>query len=667
MNENIKLEYVDFNALVTKNSIDKSLNFRCKITDELNNTFTDDEKRWYIGNLYMYLNYHPTEEYPINLENIWKLLGFSNKGNAKNTLINNFKENDDYKISIQKGKNFASAYTEAKNNEENRGGSNREYIMMNIDTFKNFCMSAKTEKAKEIRKYYVKLENIFNTLIKQEMDENKKLLEEKEKLLQEKQQELEKTSYDLKQKEKHINKMLNRKYYNAQKGDVVYLYKDNKHLNESLLKIGRSKNIKNREEAYSNISKSGEIVYMQYCFNSHLTESVLHHILDKYRYNHTSEWFTFTQELAIKTIQSVIAFIDDNMENIDEFIQEIHPVLHNDNTSSLQNIHVPKLKKNKVVSYSVTPLLSKYNKHEYDNQDVLKENDEETYDSNNEETEEFAENQCNNEESEEPEEYKETQGNFEETPEETQGNFEETAYIKCPDPKDFTTFMTLFFDIKQEYYCLNSDLTNAFKFWTGECSVKIAQEFRDVLKTLYKTGIEYVNMKRVNVYRGFKLKDFKFLVEDINDIKDYEQFIIDECDVNYSYRISYNDFFVHFEKYKKKTDSHYTLSYNYKEHIKMYMKKVFTYARVYTHSKHLIGVIGLGLKNNNGIVEKKTTSKKVGNYDRFTHKLLKSWSSLTEASLITKIKRSNLHDKVISHKIIYDFDEYYNTYFKYIE
>jgi len=90
-------------------------------------------------------------------------------------------------------------------------------------------------------------------------------------------------------------------------------------------------------------------------------------------------------------------------------------------------------------------------------------------------------------------------------------------------------------------------------------------------------------------------------------------------------------------------------------------------ARVYTNSKHLIGVIGLGLKNNNGIVEKKTTCKKVGNYDRFTHKLLKSWSSLTEASLMTKIKRSNLHDKVVSHKIIYDYDEYYNTYFKYIE
>ena len=27
----------------------------------------------------MYLNYHPTEEFPINLENVYKLLGFANK------------------------------------------------------------------------------------------------------------------------------------------------------------------------------------------------------------------------------------------------------------------------------------------------------------------------------------------------------------------------------------------------------------------------------------------------------------------------------------------------------------------------------------------------------------------------------------------------------------
>jgi hypothetical protein len=36
--------------------------------------------------------------YPINLENVFKMIGFANKGNAKRTLENNFTKDEDYKI-----------------------------------------------------------------------------------------------------------------------------------------------------------------------------------------------------------------------------------------------------------------------------------------------------------------------------------------------------------------------------------------------------------------------------------------------------------------------------------------------------------------------------------------------------------------------------------------
>lgn len=44
-------------------------------------------------------------------------------------------------------------------------------------------MMAKTQKGKEIRKYYVKLENIYNELMKEEIEEHNKLLEEQQKKL----------------------------------------------------------------------------------------------------------------------------------------------------------------------------------------------------------------------------------------------------------------------------------------------------------------------------------------------------------------------------------------------------------------------------------------------------------------------------------------------------
>jgi hypothetical protein len=81
----IKPTVVNFKELLENNSID--LNFQSKLMDELNINFTEYEHKWYRANLYMYLNYHPTDDYPINLDGVYKMVGFANKGNAKRTLV----------------------------------------------------------------------------------------------------------------------------------------------------------------------------------------------------------------------------------------------------------------------------------------------------------------------------------------------------------------------------------------------------------------------------------------------------------------------------------------------------------------------------------------------------------------------------------------------------
>jgi phage anti-repressor protein len=132
-----------------------------------------------IANLFMYMNYHSTTDYPINLETAVKILGFAHKKNAKRTLENNFIEGEDYKITVLPTEHgqFAS-----------------EEIMLNMDTFKNLCMLVKTPEGKAIRKYYVKLENINNKIVKMEIEEKEALLilekENSEKLLKEKEQQL---------------------------------------------------------------------------------------------------------------------------------------------------------------------------------------------------------------------------------------------------------------------------------------------------------------------------------------------------------------------------------------------------------------------------------------------------------------------------------------------
>jgi predicted hydrolase (HD superfamily) len=59
----IKASTINFNELVF--SKDLSLTLTNSVVKELEENFTNDEQRWYVAQLYMYLNYHPTEDYPI--------------------------------------------------------------------------------------------------------------------------------------------------------------------------------------------------------------------------------------------------------------------------------------------------------------------------------------------------------------------------------------------------------------------------------------------------------------------------------------------------------------------------------------------------------------------------------------------------------------------------
>ena len=63
--------------------------------------------------------------------------------------------------------------------------------MLNVDTFKSLCMLAKTAQGKEIRKYYMKLENVNNKITKEEIENTKKLLDNKQYQLEQTQLELE--------------------------------------------------------------------------------------------------------------------------------------------------------------------------------------------------------------------------------------------------------------------------------------------------------------------------------------------------------------------------------------------------------------------------------------------------------------------------------------------
>ena len=136
---------LDIVNLIEKNPITKlSGTYNSKLLSKIKEEFTETQQQLFVSSFYCYFNYNPKTDFIIDLDNIWKWLGFSQKVRAKELLEKKFIIDIDYKILLSlSGKQ-----------EKTHGGNNKEVFMLNIKTFKLFCIKAGTE-------FYTKLNRIM--------------------------------------------------------------------------------------------------------------------------------------------------------------------------------------------------------------------------------------------------------------------------------------------------------------------------------------------------------------------------------------------------------------------------------------------------------------------------------------------------------------------------
>lgn len=323
---------LDIVALV-KNSKISSLEdeYQVKLVQKIQDTFTEIEQQLFVSSFIEFINNDTEKDFIIDLDTIWKWIGFSRKEFAKKLLVKHFIKDVDYKDVDYKEKVGAAvgvaAFGEQNDHIEitiRKGGAglNKETILMTIDTFKKFCLKANTKKADSIHNYYIKLEKLFLQTILEQSTELKLKLENNKEELGNMQKELNK-------EKAQKNKMLNRRFYNTPNYEYVYAFKDNLKDKNSVIKIGKSKKLIKREEFYSNNNKSGGIIFLIKCLDCTLIEKICHHILDKFRINKNQEWFKVDNELAIKTMKIVVSFIDSNIEEMETFIESKFDVINN--------------------------------------------------------------------------------------------------------------------------------------------------------------------------------------------------------------------------------------------------------------------------------------------------------------------------------------------------
>ena len=96
------------------------------------------EQQLFLSSFYCYLKYDKINDYVIDVDNVWKWLGFSQKIKAKELLQKNFIINKGYKCLLyhEVKQTFMTNDDEIvphlkKELKSSRGGHNKEIIMMN--------------------------------------------------------------------------------------------------------------------------------------------------------------------------------------------------------------------------------------------------------------------------------------------------------------------------------------------------------------------------------------------------------------------------------------------------------------------------------------------------------------------------------------------------------
>ena len=225
---------VDIVNLIESNPITKlNGNYQSKLVEKVQKSFNNYEQQMFVASFYCYLKHDNKNDFVIDLDNVWKWLGFQQKYHAKYLLKKQFIINNDYKI-------FAPEASEAKKG--NRGGHNKEIIMLNIETFKKFCLKAGTKKADEIHDYYINLENILQEILLEESNELKLQLEGvKNEIIQLEDKKTQEYNIKLeKQKILEREKILLKEYATA--GAIFYVIKVKTFENRQyIVKVGESR------------------------------------------------------------------------------------------------------------------------------------------------------------------------------------------------------------------------------------------------------------------------------------------------------------------------------------------------------------------------------------------------------------------------------------------
>jgi hypothetical protein len=300
--------------IIEKNPLTKlNQDYQNKFIQKIQCKFSTDHQQLFIGSFYGYLNYNSKTDFIIDLNDIWKWLGFSRKSDAKKVLTKHFIENVDFKIVLRP-------------TPQNSTGRPNETVLMNLVTFKKLCLKSNTSKADSIHNYFIELEEVLQEIVSEESDELKQQLSIKEREIEKK--DLKVTSLIEGNKYEKQNLLLTQYSTNE---SIVYIIKVKSYENgEYIIKIGESRRgIINR---FNEHKKKYQQVHLLDCFKVEKSkdfETFLHQKLRDYKcktlehHENENELFLIGKNICYNDILDIIKHNIHNYQNHNITSQEL--------------------------------------------------------------------------------------------------------------------------------------------------------------------------------------------------------------------------------------------------------------------------------------------------------------------------------------------------------
>jgi hypothetical protein len=599
--------------LIEKNPITKlSSVYNNKLLNKIKQNFTNFEQQIFVSSFYCYLNYDKNTDFIVDLDDIWKWLGFTQKVSSIRVLEKNFISNVDYKIALPYCK--AVLESEVKQN----GGQNKQTILLTIKCFKSLCLKTQTKKASEIHEYYMKLEETLHEIVEEETNELKLQLEEKDNIILEKEITIINTK---KEKQRAVEQAI-----------IVQFP-----VNTECIYFGT---IDNTNESGEKLIKFGHTNDLSTRILDHRKKYTNFILVNAFRVQNKVEI-----ENLIKTypkIKRQIRSIEVNGKNKTEII-----------AYDANNFTIEKLSKYiKDIIHSKTYSIDNFNR-------IMKENEEINIENNKLKEELQSIKLLLDKKTIEINDLREKLENKEKVIEsvktENQSVYQNVLLPEDELNKKFNEFIDSICIVRPDVEELSVNIEGRYRLWS---QVKPSKEVFHALKNYMDTRFKPKRIQGNHGYLGIKLKTVEYKKTEENS--QVESFIFQVCKFSDCGKILNSVLLREYQKWKISVGKELT-SDDMKE-IKEYLNDspYALKATVWTDEGNNEGYYGLSLKQNEYKPKLiSSTGKKVYKREKETNQLLSTWDSIAKAAEFEGISAAKM-SRCVKNKIIIN-DYFYAT------